>query len=348
MKRSLILFTFPLLTASLAPAQFVSSPNVTGTSINVQTLSTGTVLQVTSAVSADGRYVTMSIDVQSAVLDGLDTFVLTNGPGTIGGTGAAGGVLGLSGVPQPVAIRRVPFRPAQVENVVFVDDDKPLLAVKVAAGNWPGMSLKSAIRKLADASHENIVLGTRGLEQSGVDVNQTLDFSFPAGTVKDALLAILKTAVPRKEMVISAEDKVISVMTQGQADQVLISKTYYLQDLLAALPRFVKGGTDLNEIGSGAVSDCGDTSKPLDFSKPPANAQASKPKIVAAPNSTNILEVITDTVRPEIWRNHGGKSEIALVGDRVTIKAPASVHALLDGPKTSNPSKVPMYINYNQ
>jgi hypothetical protein len=342
MKRRLILIAFPLLAASAAQGQLVTTGNVTATSLNVATLNTGTVLHVAPAVSPDGRYVTMGIDVQSAVLDGIDTFVLNNGPGTIGGTGA-GGVLGVPGVPQPVAIKRIPFRQAQVGNVVFVDHDKPLLAARVPACDWPGVSIKTALRKLADASHENIVLGNHGLEQSGADVNAAADYAFPAGTVKDALLAILKTAVPRKEMVVTSEDKVIEVMTQGQADQVLVSKTYYLRDVLAALPRFVKGGTNLNEIGSGAVSDCGELSQPLDLSKPPENKEKAKLKAAAAPNSTNILEVITDTVRPEIWRNHGGKSEIALVGNYVTIKAPASVHVLLDVPRVYNPNRVRSY-----
>ncbi|HVT79408.1 MAG TPA: hypothetical protein VHM90_02025 [Phycisphaerae bacterium] len=117
------------------------------------------------------------------------------------------------------------------------------------------------------------------------------------------------------------------------------------------MPRIVKGGTNLNEIGTGMVTDYADPRQPLDLSKAPPSAaattEAPKPK-PATGDSTNILEVITDTVRPEIWRNHGGKGEIALVGNRVTIKAPASVHALLDGPKVFNPNKVPAYVNYGR
>jgi len=269
-----------------------------------------------------------------------------------GGGGVGGGVIGNNGIPQPVGIRRVPFRPAQVGNVVFVDNDKALLAAKVAATSWKGVSVKTAIRNFSDLTKENIVLGTRGLEQAGIDVNAPHDFSFPACTVKDALLAILKTAAPQQAMVISSEDKVIQVMTQGQADQVLVTKTYYLEDLLAALPRIVKGGTDLNEIGTGSVTDYADSHQVLDLSKaPPAPAAPTAQKateLKPTGDSTNILEVISDTLRPEIWRNHGGKSEMALVGNRVTITAPASVHALLDGPKVYNPNKVPTYVNYGQ
>jgi hypothetical protein len=64
--------------------------------------------------------------------------------------------------------------------------------------------------------------------------------------------------------------------------------------------------------------------------------------------STNIIELIASAVRPEIWKVNGGKiGEIAVVGDRVTIKAPASVHAILDGPTFHNPNAAPVYINYS-
>ena len=56
--------------------------------------------------------------------------------------------------------------------------------------------------------------------------------------------------------------------------------------------------------------------------------------------STSIIEIITSAVRPEIWKVNGGKiGEISqAVNDRVTITAPASVHAILDGPKHYNPN----------
>ena len=84
----------------------------------------------------------------------------------------------------------------------------------------------------------------------------------------------------------------------------------------------------------------------MDLSRPPADAKSAKAQPAKPPASTNILDVVTDTVRPEIWKNHGGKSEIYMVGNKVTIKAPASVHALLDGPKVYNPNKMDSYVNY--
>lgn len=348
--RILISATLLALLPTIAPAQLVTGPGGSATSINVQTLSTGTVLNVNPAVSADRRYVGMAIDTQFSTLEGVDTFVLSNPTSP-----AAAGGIASNGAPQAVAIRRVPFRPAQVGKVVFVDNDKTLLAAPVKAAQWKDVSFKDAVKKIADVSKENMVLGIRGLQQINVDVNEKGDYAIPAGTVKDALLAILQTAVPQTDMVIDASDKVVSISTQAQADQVLITKTYYLADLLARVPRFVAAGTDLGQLGapppqSGLDAAISDTRHSVDLSKPPSQPAAAAPKSrpVAHSDSTNILELLTNTVRPEIWVNHGGKAEAALVGDRVTIKAPASVHALLDGPSTYNPNKIPAYIEYGQ
>ncbi len=342
-----------------------------GTTLNVATLNTGNVLHVSGTVSPDGRYVTTAVNPQFSALDGIDTFVVPNlqngggvgggvGGGGVGGIGlGGGGRVGANGLGLATEVRRIAFRPAVVGRVIFVDNDKPLLAKAIAGGEWKGISFKDAAKKLADASKGNVVLGIRGFEQAGVDVNKQHNFKFETGTVKGAVLALIQTAAPETDIVVTAEDKVIQIATQAQADNVMVTKTYYLEDLLANIPRFVQGGTDLSKIGPGGKADPKVqenveylSSEPMDFSKAPTYAYKPAPKpepkkVAPKPSgSTNILEVITSTVRPEIWQNNGGKAEMALVGNRVTIRAPQSVHAILEGPSHYNPNKVDSYINY--
>ncbi len=48
--------------------------------------------------------------------------------------------------------------------------------------------------------------------------------------------------------------------------------------------------------------------------------------------ATDIVEMITATVRPEIWKRNGGKvGEIAVIRNRVRVKAPQSVQVILAG-----------------
>jgi hypothetical protein len=254
-------------------------------------------------------------------------------------------------VRQAVAVTRIPFRPAVIGNVTFVDNDKPLLATPIKPLEIKGASLKAAMRKLSEATKKNLVLGDRGLQQAGADLNATYDFILkPADpkvpfTIKDALLSLVQTAMPETDIVITSEDKVITVVSQAQGDQALVTRTYFLNDLLANMPRFVAGGTDLGKIGPGAAAAPKNASNPaLQSDSPPAQS----PKSARSSGPTSVLDVITSTVRPEIWKANGGKSEIYMVNDRVTIKAPASVHALLDGPKTHNPNRMDSYVPYGR
>jgi hypothetical protein len=282
----------------------------------------------------------MAIHPQYSTLNGVDTFVLNDGST---GTGRAG---------QAVAVRTVPFRPAVVGRATFVDNDRPLLAAEIKPLTLKNVSTREAARKLAEVTRKNLVLGIRGFEQSGVDLNAPHDFAFerPAGdkkpmTMKDALLVLVETAMPDADVVITSEDKVITLVSQAEADQRLVTKSYYLEDLLAAMPRFVAGGTDLNDFSTPAASNAStaSTATSTGGAARPASAQKPQPKPRPAASS-HVLEVITATVRPEIWKHRGGKSEIYMVNNMVTIKAPASVHVLLEGPKAHNPNKVNSYV----
>jgi hypothetical protein len=334
---ALLVATGPALGQAIAP--------LTATNITVSTLNSGVVLDVRPNVSPDGRYVTIGVRNSFSALDGIQTFNLN---GTQVGA----------------------FRPAQVGKVIFVDNDKKLLETPVAAMNLKGVSFKDAVRKLADTTRSNVVLGIRGLEQAGVDIAAPRSFALENGKMKDALLAMIKTAAPDTEIVISSDDGVVQVMSQAQADTNVITKTYYMEDLLGRIPQIVSTRTDLATLKD-------KTDKPAEK---PVTEIPPGPRGVLAPAyggvarewvkdqkelesgerispseprkndnySTNIIELITSAVRPEIWKVNGGKiGEIAVVGDHVTIKAPASVHAVLDGPTFHNPNAAPVYINYH-
>jgi hypothetical protein len=331
-----------LLAASLALAAVLAAPraasaqvlggNAIGVSLTTNTLSTGTVLSVGGAVSPDGRYVTLTIQPSFASLEGFDTY-------------SSGGVFSQT---TAVGLHSVPFRPAVVGKITVVENDKRLLGKTLKATALKDISLKAAARKLADAADTNIVLGIRGLEQAGIDVNAPHTFTVPpGGTLKEALLAILQSALPEQDMVITADDGVVQVVTQAQADNTVVTRTYYLDDLLANLPRVVPNTMDLGTLRDDKTPAA--APKPVAKSTtPPKPALAKNPppkRSAANSGAADILRLITASVRPEIWKANGGKiGEISLVGDRVIVTAPQSVHAILDGPKHHDHNAVPMYI----
>jgi hypothetical protein len=345
MRRHASLFflsTVAALCGAAAPARAqVVGGTAVGVSLTTSTLSSGSVLSVQPAVSADGRYVTMSVQPTYASFDGFDTF-------------SSGGITSQQ---TAAGVRSLPFRPAVIGKVTLVENDKTLLTKNVKAATLKDTSLKAAARKLADAADTNVVLGIRGLESAGVDVNAPRTFVIKGGTLKQALLDMLEATIPGQDMVITADDGVVQVVTQAQADNTVVTRSYYLDDVLANLPRVVPNTMDLGTMKDDAAADKPAAAKDAKGGRSgaAANATARKPAApngargAARDNATDVLRLITASVRPEIWKINGGKiGEISLVGDRVYVTAPQSVHAILDGPKHAKRNANPMYIGVSQ
>lgn len=333
-----------------ASAQVVNNGGAVATSLDVRTLTTGTVLDVTPTVSPDGRYVTLRMQPAFSSLEGIDTFTI---PGVPGGAPVIGlgGVQAAPRLPEldrmlkapavvPDSLRQAPrvlaFDPAKAgvqappkietgAGVIFVENDKRLLGAKTPAMKLAsGGSLAEATRQISSATRTNLVLSVRAFQQAGIDTRAPLTVDLPAGTLRDTLDGLLKAGAPGQPLVVTAEDNVVTITTQAQADHAVVTKTYYMEDLLKNAPLWMD-----RAAGAGAgekLQQSGDKN-----------------------GSTNLLELITSTVRPEIWKSNGGKvGEIFQLDNRITIKAPQSVHATLEGPKHYNPNAAPLYVNYGQ
>jgi hypothetical protein len=306
----------------------------------VSTLTTGTVLDAGASISADGRYVTLNTHISQSSLNGIDTF------------GSAGPGLGQQFLidvrGRAVGTARMPYRPAEVGRVTLVENDKALLMRMVPEITAESISLRAAVRQLGVVSGANIAVGWKAIRDANIDELKPRRLQIPAGTLKETLLEFLKQTVPQESMVITSEDNVVFITTQAQADNTVVTKWYYTADLLANAPRWMPHLTDLGQVGRKAT---GATSAP-----PSRLSAATQPSLFATPQpevappkpaspSTSIAELITSTVRPEIWKCNGGKvGEISEVRDRVLITAPQSVHALLDGPRHYDPNAVQKYV----
>jgi|GEM_PF-1708495 len=293
-----------LLGASSAFAQTIS-----GTSTTVSTLTTGTVLDARASVSPDHRYVTIGIRPQFSQLDGIDTFSNV-------GTSLSGG----ASLPRTINNGfGANYRPAVVDNITFIEKDPTLLNRKLPAAELKATTLRQAAAQLGQSAKTNVVLSTRALQQANIDDKATFDLALEECTLREAVIALLAVAVPHEPMVITADDNVIFLTTQAQADLQMVSKTYDLAVLQARAPRFLKKAQELAARKKVEPVYSGDF-----FSKP-VNPPTIKPSF----DSNDIIAQITNHVRPELWRVNGGKSDITQHGQKVSINAPASMHVFL-------------------
>lgn len=364
MRLTLMAAAVCLAGGSCALGQIVQNGGVTGTSPTVSTLTTGTVLNVKGvSVSADRRYVTLNVQVSSSTLEGMDTYRVGNVRvgvprpfrTPLGAVQAnAQAVLGMEGERAPAMseagdLGRVVAvagkgseegkeeKPAKAR-IYVAEFDRSMLGAAVPALKTEGaerLTLRQAVSRIARESKKNIVLGTAALKNAGIDEKAMYAFDVPAGTVRDQLKAVLRVGAPGQGMVVLAEENVIFVTTQAQADKQLASRTYYLADLAHNSPQWLN--LDLDDDTRKALK-AGEEGKVIDASDQVAPRKANK---------QDVMELMVRVLRPEIWKVNGGNgAEFFVVDESVTIKAPKYVHALLDGPKVHNPNQAPLYIHY--
>lgn len=221
------------------------------------------------------------------------------------------------------------FRPAEIGRCVFVVNDSALLAHVLPALHLKQVTLAQAMDKLSRITKTNLVGSWAAMQRQHIDLKKRANVHLSADSYRQDMVAVLKQFAPHVRMVITAQDNVLFVTTQQQDDETLVTRTYHLEDLIANLPRIIRASTNLETFRKAGHKNAAH--------KPPPHR----------PISTNILELITNTVRPRIWLNHGGKANISEVNDLVTVTAPASVQAILKGPSHYNPNAAPLYLMVN-
>ena len=233
---------------------------------------------------------------------------------------------------RPVAAKAAfPFRPAQIGQVVFVLDEPKLLQHDLPKLILHHSTLNHALDELAQNTHTNLVASWNAMVKAGLRMKARHSLTLPTNSYKRDLVLLMKHYMPHRHLVITAQSNVIFITTRAQDDLQMVVRYYWLPDLLQNLPRIIHPGTNLETFG------------PTTSAKAPATAPATQPK-KRPPVSTNIIDLITSTVRPKIWLNHGGKGTISIVGERVIVSAPANVQAILNGPSHYNPNAAPLYL----
>ena len=262
---------------------------------------------------------------------------------------AAKGTAASSPTTQPTA--QLPpnknFRPAEIGGVIFVLNDPSLLKHVLPPMAFHHKTLSDVLTTFSTLTNTNVAAGWAAIAHAGIKPNRRLTLRLPKQGYKLDLVAALKSFAPDVRMVISADQNVIFVNTQAANNQHLIMRTYWLEDLIANIPRYINPHSferKKSTAGAGGKSSRQEHSADGSAAGTHSSGNASAGQNKQFHTQTNILQLITDHVEPKIWLDHGGKATISQVGNKVIVIAPASVQALLQGPSHYNPNAAPLFM----
>ena len=231
------------------------------------------------------------------------------------------------------------YRPAEIGYVIFVENQPALLTLKLPPLAIHHLTLNQAINRLAVVTGENFAVGWPAVRRAGIKPHIRRNVKLPGASCRRDLARILRVFAPHKRLEISADQNVIFLTTEAEDDKSLILRTYWLPDLLQNLPRIIPPAALLHRLRHPRKNHA----HHRNHKRAGYTPGDEKPKAKKLHISTNIITLITNSVRPKIWANHGGNATMTVVGDKVIVDAPSSVQALLNGPKHFNPNAVPRY-----
>ena len=125
---------------------------------------------------------------------------------------------------------------------------------------------------------------------------------------------------------------ILNITTQVAEDKLLITRVYPIQDLLFQ-PTDYTGAPDLSitnvqSQSAGGGGGGGGVVKAICSAAATSN-QSSADVPTQADRANNIIKMITDTVRPELWKINGGDSTIEFFRGSLIVHAPRSVQRQL-------------------
>jgi hypothetical protein len=210
---------------------------------------------------------------------------------------------------------------------------------------FDAITLEDAMEFLRDASGANLHVNWRALETAAIDRNTTVTVQLRRVPLKKVLKTVLNEAAPGM-LAWYVEQNVIHVTTREIADEQMITRVYPVQDLLLEIPDFQ--GPDFNigqGNGGGGGSGFGGGSGGGSgrgggggggglFGGGGGNSGNNDDEdegLTREERAQQIVDLITETIRPDIWQVNGGRASIRYFNGHLVITAPRSVQGVMSG-----------------
>jgi hypothetical protein len=209
--------------------------------------------------------------------------------------------------------------------------ERPLPDVKFNA-----TPLSDVLDFLADSTESNMSVDWKALDAAHVAKDTPMTLRMSTGVALHKVLSmVLNQAAGNGVLTFYVSEGVIEITSQEASDKVLYSRVYPIQDLLFQ-PTDYNNAPDLSlqsasqgqsagGSGGGSGSGGGQSLFNNTGSSTDTNAKNSQ-----ADRAQEIIKLITDTVKPELWQANGGTATISFYRGNLIVNAPRSIHEQLE------------------
>ena len=217
---------------------------------------------------------------------------------------------------------------------------KASLAKEIPSLNLTNVSFGDSIDFLRDLTGLNINVHWKELELLHVTKETPINVRLRQVSTRKALDLILAEAGAATPLTYFIDEGVVEITTREAADTRMITRVYDVGDLTVDIPDFegpnmtlTSGSSNGGGSGGGSGRSGGGGGSSGIFSNSGGgggNANSEKIK-TREERGDEIVKLITSTIRPEVWADAGGTSQIRYFRGRLIVTAPRSVQEMIGG-----------------
>jgi hypothetical protein len=219
-----------------------------------------------------------------------------------------------------------------------------LLDVNQPDLRFTDVTLSDALDYVRDTAGVNLVVDWKSLEAANIDRNTLINLHLHNVSLRKALTMLLNEAGAGNLLTFYVQDNIVQITTSAKADTILYTMVYPVGDLLVQVPNFqvsdvsgaagsLSSGSSSTTIGGSSTSAGGGlgggSSGSSNFSSSSGNTANTQ---TTAQMGADLVALIKNTIRPEIWKDNGGIASIVFFHNSLIVTAPISVQEAIGGP----------------
>jgi hypothetical protein len=209
------------------------------------------------------------------------------------------------------------------------------LNMQVAELNVDGVALSRVMDYLRNSTGANVVVAWKVLEAANVNKDTPITLSVRDLPMRKLLRLVLDQASPSTTLTWTVDSNVIQITTAEEADKVLITRVYVVDDLVmtdnqtSEPPTFNLQSITQNSSsgGSSGTSSVAGGGQGIFNS----NTSTTTETQTTEQRGQDLAKLIESVIRPDIWRDNGGTCTIRYFNGKLVVTAPVSVHEMIGG-----------------
>lgn len=184
--------------------------------------------------------------------------------------------------------------------------------------------LSDAIDFLRASTNVNLHVDWHELEAAGVTKDSPVSVHLSNLPLRKALNFVLSGQGTATWFI---DQGVIEITTQAVADKHMYTRVYPVDDLIVDVPNFIGPQFSLQNAAQNGSTGGGGQS-PFQDNNTNTNTTPEKVK-TKSERGQDLVDLITQTIRPDVWKANGGEATIAYYNGMLVVHAPRQVHELI-------------------